>query len=291
MLKSMTGFGRASVSVGDKVLSIDLKSLNGKQFELQLKMPALLKPYEFEIRKCLAENLGRGTVDCQIILKEAGPSVPVSINTQLARSYYQSLAQLATELGLDTTHLLPSLLKLPDIIVSGGDVLKEEEWELFKKGLHETIKAINKHRNEEGKALKADLLERINQIEKRQTEITALDPVRREKLRASMNKSIQEHLKEEAIDRNRLEQELIYYIEKMDISEELVRLRNHCSYFREQVATAEEGKGKKLSFILQEIGREINTTGSKAYDAGIQRLVVEMKDELEKAKEQVLNIL
>jgi uncharacterized protein (TIGR00255 family) len=291
MLKSMTGFGRASVSVGDKVLSIDLKSLNGKQFELQLKMPALLKPYEFEIRKCLAENLGRGTVDCQIILKEAGPSVPVSINTQLARSYYQSLAQLATELGLDTTHLLPSLLKLPDIIVSGGDVLKEEEWELFKKGLHETIKAINKHRNEEGKALKADLLERINQIEKRQTEITALDPVRREKLRASMNKSIQEHLKEEAIDRNRLEQELIYYIEKMDISEELVRLRNHCSYFREQVATAEEGKGKKLSFILQEIGREINTTGSKAYDAGIQRLVVEIKDELEKAKEQVLNIL
>jgi uncharacterized protein (TIGR00255 family) len=291
MLKSMTGFGRASVSVGDKVLSIDLKSLNGKQFELQLKMPALLKPYEFEIRKCLAENLGRGTVDCQIILKEAGPSVPVSINTQVARSYYQSLAQLATELGLDTTHLLPSLLKLPDVIVSGGDVLKEEEWELFKKGLHETIKAINKHRNEEGKALEADLLERINQIEKRQTEITALDPVRREKLRASMNKSIQEHLKEEAIDRNRLEQELIYYIEKMDISEELVRLRNHCSYFREQIATAEEGKGKKLSFILQEIGREINTTGSKAYDAGIQRLVVEMKDELEKTKEQVLNIL
>ena len=198
---------------------------------------------------------------------------------------------VATELGLDTTHLLPSLLKLPDVIVSGGDGLKEEEWELFKKGLHEAIKAINKHRNEEGKALEADLLERINQIEKRQTEITALDPVRREKLRASMNKSIQEHLKEEAIDRNRLEQELIYYIEKMDITEELVRLRNHCSYFREQVATAEEGKGKKLSFILQEIGREINTTGSKAYDAGIQRLVVEMKDELEKAKEQVLNIL
>ena len=134
-------------------------------------------------------------------------------------------------------------------------------------------------------------MERINQIEKRQAEITALDPVRREKLRNSMNKSMQEHLKEEAIDRNRMEQELIYYIEKMDITEELVRLRNHCSYFREEVATTEEGKGKKLSFILQEIGREINTTGSKSYDAGIQRLVVEMKDELEKAKEQVLNIL
>jgi len=243
MLKSMTGFGRASVSVGDKVLSIDLKSLNGKQFELQLKMPGLLRPYEFEIRKCLAENLGRGTVDCQISLKESGPSIPVSINTQVARSYYQPLAQLADELGLDKTQLLPSLLKLPDVIVSGGDGLSETEWELF------------------------------------------------EKLRASMNKSMQEHLKEEAIDRNRMEQELIYYIEKMDITEELVRLRNHCSYFREEVGTAEEGKGKKLSFILQEIGREINTTGSKSYDAGIQRLVVEMKDELEKAKEQVLNIL
>jgi uncharacterized protein (TIGR00255 family) len=291
MLKSMTGFGRASVSVGDKVLSIDLKSLNGKQFELQLKMPGLLRPYEFEIRKCLAENLGRGTVDCQISLKESGPSIPVSINTQVARSYYQPLAQLADELGLDKTQLLPSLLKLPDVIVSGSDGLNETEWELFKKGLQEAITAINKHRKEEGKALEADLLERMNQIDKRQTEITALDPVRREKLRASMNKSMQEHLKEEAIDRNRMEQELIYYIEKMDITEELVRLRNHCSYFREEVATAEEGKGKKLSFILQEIGREINTTGSKSYDAGIQRLVVEMKDELEKAKEQVLNIL
>ena len=286
----MTGFGRASVSVGDKVLSIDLKSLNGKQFELQLKMPALLKPYEFEIRKCLAENLGRGTVDCQISLKEAGPSVPVSINTQVARSYYQPLAQLATELGLDTTHLLPSLLKLPDVIVSGGDGLKEEEWELFKKGLHEAIKAINKHRNEEGKALEADLLERINQIEKRQTEITALDPVRREKLRTSMNKSIQEHLKEDAIDRNRLEQELIYYIEKLDISEEKVRLKSHCDYFL-QTMNSKEANGKKLGFITQEIGREINTIGSKANDANMQRNVVEMKDELEKLKEQLANVL
>ncbi|MBM3411830.1 MAG: YicC family protein [Bacteroidetes bacterium] len=291
MLKSMTGFGRAAISVGDKLFAIDLKSLNGKQFELQLKMPALLKPFEFEIRKCLAENLGRGTIDCQVSLKDAGPIIPVSINTQMARSYYQSLAQLAVELGLDTSQLLPSLLKLPDVITSGSEGLAETEWELFKQGLQEAITAINKHRTEEGKALETDLLERIAQIEKRQIAIAELDPVRREKLRASMNKSMKEHLKEEAIDRNRMEQELIYYIEKMDITEELVRLSNHCSYFREQVESAEEGKGKKLSFILQEIGREINTTGSKAYDAGIQRLVVEMKDELEKAKEQVLNIL
>jgi len=291
MLKSMTGFGRAAISVGDKLFAIDLKSLNGKQFELQLKMPALLKPFEFEIRKCLAENLGRGTIDCQVSLKDAGPIFPVSINTQMARSYYQSLAQLAVELGLDTSQLLPSLLKLPDVITSGSEGLAETEWELFKQGLQEAITAINKHRTEEGKALETDLLERITQIEKRQLAIAELDPERREKLRASMNKSMKEHLKEEAIDRNRMEQELIYYIEKMDITEELVRLSNHCSYFREQVESAEEGKGKKLSFILQEIGREINTTGSKAYDAGIQRLVVEMKDELEKAKEQVLNIL
>lgn len=150
----MTGFGRASVSVGDKVLSIDLKSLNGKQFELQLKMPGLLRPYEFEIRKCLAENLGRGTVDCQISLKESGPSIPVSINTQVARSYYQPLAQLADELGLDKTQLLPSLLKLPDVIVSGSDGLSETEWELFKKDYKKRLALLTSTEKRKGKRWK-----------------------------------------------------------------------------------------------------------------------------------------
>jgi len=291
MLKSMTGFGRAVVTVGDKHFAIDIKSLNGKQFDLQLKLPTLVKPFEFDIRKILAEKLGRGSVDCLITTKDAGFSAPVSINTQVARSYYQPLAQLATELGQDSTQLLSAILKLPDVVAAGSDSLEPTQWETFKKGIETALEALDTHRTQEGKALEADLLARINRIEQLQKDIEQAEPARREKMRQGLIQKLEEQVGKETYDKNRLEQELIYYIEKIDISEEMIRLRNHCEYFRAQLATPEEGKGKKLSFILQEIGREINTTGSKAYDAFIQRLVVEMKDELEKAKEQILNVL
>jgi uncharacterized protein (TIGR00255 family) len=291
MLKSMTGFGRAETAVADKIFSIDIKSLNGKQLDVQLKLPSLLKPFEFDIRKLVAEKLNRGSVDCLITLKDAGQSIPVSINTQVARSYYQPLAKLAEELGLDRTHLLPALLKLPDVVSGGGEPVEANHWELLKKGVEAALAALDAHRVKEGKVLEADLLTRISKIEQLQQETEKLEPARRAKKREDLQRTIQEQVGQEGVDSNRLEQELIYYIEKMDISEELVRLRNHCDYFRSQLSLPEEGKGKKLSFILQEIGREINTTGSKAYDAAIQRLVVEMKDELEKAKEQILNVL
>lgn len=291
MIKSMTGFGRAEVRAGEKLFVIDIKSLNGKQFDLQLKLPALLKPYEFEIRRLLATALDRGTVDCTISLKETGSSQPVSINTQLARSYYQPLASLAAELQLDTSQLLTALLKLPEVITSGADSLDANEWEQCKKGIAQAVDQLSAHRTAEGKALEADLLTRINAIVSLQKEISVLEPLRREKLRLGLVKVLEEHLGKEGYDGNRLEQELIYYIEKMDISEEQVRLLNHCDYFTKQMQEKGDSKGKKLSFILQEIGREINTTGSKAYDAAIQRLVVQMKDELEKAKEQVLNVM
>jgi uncharacterized protein (TIGR00255 family) len=291
MIKSMTGFGRAEVRAGEKLFVIDIKSLNGKQFDLQLKLPALLKPYEFEIRRMLATALDRGTVDCTISLKETGSSQPVSINTQLARSYYQPLASLAAELQLDTSQLLTALLKLPEVITSGADSLDANEWEECKKGIAQAVDQLSAHRTAEGKALEADLLTRINAIVSLQKEISVLEPLRREKLRLGLVKVLEEHLGKEGYDENRLEQELIYYIEKMDISEEQVRLLNHCDYFTKQMQEKGDSKGKKLSFILQEIGREINTTGSKAYDAAIQRLVVQMKDELEKAKEQVLNVM
>jgi uncharacterized protein (TIGR00255 family) len=291
MIKSMTGFGRAEVRAGEKLFVIDIKSLNGKQFDLQLKLPALLKPYEFEIRRMLATTLDRGTVDCTISLKETGSSQPVSINTQLARSYYQPLASLAAELQLDTSQLLTALLKLPEVITSGADSLDANEWEECKKGIAQAVDQLSAHRTAEGKALEADLLTRINAIVSLQKEISVLEPLRREKLRLGLVKVLEEHLGKEGYDENRLEQELIYYIEKMDISEEQVRLLNHCDYFTKQMQEKGDSKGKKLSFILQEIGREINTTGSKAYDAAIQRLVVQMKDELEKAKEQVLNVM
>jgi uncharacterized protein (TIGR00255 family) len=291
MIKSMTGFGRAEVRAGDKLLAIDLKSLNGKQFDLQLKLPALLKPYEFDIRRWLASTLERGTVDCTISLKETGRSQPISINTQLAKSYYQPLAALAAELQLDTTQLLSALLKLPEVITPGADALTPAEWEQCKTGIAQAVDQLNAHRLAEGKALEIDLLGRIDAIVSLQKEVSALEPLRREKMRQGLQKILDEELGNEGYDPNRLEQELIYYIEKMDISEEQVRLLNHCDYFVQQLHEPGESKGKKLSFILQEIGREINTTGSKANHAAIQQKVVLMKDELEKAKEQILNVM
>jgi len=291
MLKSMTGFGRAEQAVGDKTFLIDIKSLNGKQFDLQLKMPAFLKPFEFDIRKILSEKLGRGTVDCSINLKETGNAKPVTINTDLAKAYYKPLAALSKELGLDTEGILATLIKLPEVITPTSDTLNDEEWKQFTAAIEAAIDDLNAHRIEEGKSLQKDLQLRINNILIQQSEVEKLEPLRQVKIREGITKLLEENVGKENYDANRLEQEIIYYIEKIDISEEQVRLRNHCDYFNAVMNEAEESKGKKLSFILQEIGREINTTGAKAYDSTIQKCVVLMKDELEKAKEQVLNVL
>ena len=291
MLKSMTGFGRAEQTVGDKTFLVDIKSLNGKQFELSLRIPAFLKPFEFDIRALLSKNLGRGSVDCTISLKESGAAKPVSINTDLAKAYYQPLFELAQALKLETSTILSTLIKLPEVITPTGETLTDEEWEAFKKVIEAAIDDLNIHRQEEGNSLENDLLLRITNILKQQDEIAQLEPMRKQKIKEGLVKVLEEHLGKENYDPNRLEQELIYYIEKIDLSEEQVRLRNHCDYFRTVLGEPGEGKGKKLSFILQEIGREINTTGAKAYDSTIQKCVVQMKDELEKAKEQVLNVL
>jgi uncharacterized protein (TIGR00255 family) len=292
MLKSMTGFGRAEQTAGDKTFLIDIKSLNGKQFDLQLKMPAFLKPFEFDIRKMLSEGLGRGTVECSINLKEFGNAKPVTINTGLAKIYYQPLAQLAAELGLDTSAILSTLVKLPEVITPTSETLTDGEWLQFANILSTAIGNINEHRLNEGRSLKADLELRIDNIRKQQAVVIELEPLRQQKIRENITRLLEEKVGKENYDGNRLEQELIYYIEKIDVTEEQVRLNNHCDYFLTVLnEPGDEGKGKKLSFILQEIGREINTTGSKAYDATIQKAVVLMKDELEKAKEQVLNVL
>lgn len=291
MLKSMTGFGRAEQAVGDKTFLVDIKSLNGKQFDLQLKMPAFLKPFEFDIRKILSEKLGRGTVDCSINLKETGNAKPVTINTDLAKAYYKPLEALSKDLGLDTEGILSTLIKLPEVITPTSETLTEEEWEQFAQVVQAAIDDLNYHRIEEGKVLQKDLQLRIDNILKQQEEVERLEPLRQQKIKDGITRLLEDHVGKDNYDTNRLEQELIYYIEKIDISEEQVRLKNHCAYFVSVLHEAEEFKGKKLSFILQEIGREINTTGAKAYDATIQKCVVLMKDELEKAKEQVLNVL
>jgi uncharacterized protein (TIGR00255 family) len=291
MLKSMTGFGRAEQTVGDKTFLVDIKSLNGKQFELQLKLPAFLKPFEFEIRRLLSEKLGRGSLDCSISLKQTGSAKPVSINTDLAKAYYKALADLSADLNLDPSNILSTLVKLPEVITPTTDTLSDEEWQQFIKVIQAAVDDLNIHRQDEGRSLEVDLRLRISNIIRQQEEVVRLEPLRQQKIKEGLKKLLEEQVGKENFDSNRLEQEIIYYIEKIDISEEQVRLRNHCDYFNTVMDDPEEGKGKKLSFILQEIGREINTTGSKAYDATIQKLVVLMKDELEKAKEQVLNVL
>jgi uncharacterized protein (TIGR00255 family) len=291
MLKSMTGFGRTEQSVGDKTFLVDIKCLNGKQFELNLKMPAFLKPFEFEIRKLLSEGLGRGSVECAINLKETGNAKPITINIDLAKAYHQPLAQLATELGLSTDDLLSTIIKLPEVITPSSETLTDDEWQQFTIIVNAAITNLDEHRLDEGRSLKGELELRIRNILQQQQTVIELEPVRQQKIREGITKLLEDNVGKESYDGNRLEQELIYYIEKIDITEEQVRLKNHCSYFNEVILEEGDSKGKKLSFILQEIGREINTTGAKAYDATIQKCVVLMKDELEKAKEQVLNVL
>ena len=291
MLYSMTGYGRAESAVKDKTFLVEVRSLNGKQYDIRLNLPSLLKPYEFEIRTILNEGLVRGSVECNISIRQNGSAKPVSVNTELVKAYYQPVQQLAIELGLGTENILSTLLKLPDVIVTSTEMLNEDDWNGFQSVLKEAVKQLNDHRKDEGKSLEADLLERVNKIEELQAIISTLEPERRSKIREGITKVLEDNVGKDNYDPNRLEQELIYYIEKIDISEEQVRLKNHCDYFRAVLNEKEISKGKKLSFILQEVGREINTTGSKAYHAEVQKSVVLMKDELEKAKEQILNVL
>ncbi len=291
MLKSMTGFGRAEQTVNEKTFLVELKALNGKQFELQLKLPPLLRPYEFEIRNTLQEQLIRGTIDCTVNIKQNGTSKPVNINTDLIKAYYLQIEKLAGELKIDTNSVLSALLRLPEVVTPTNDILSEPDFREFSKVLLAALKDLEQHRVEEGGVLEKDLVKRISNINEQEEAILKLEPNRKKRIVEEINQLLEKHVGKENIDNNRMEQELIYYMEKIDIHEEQIRLRQHCEYFRSILAEKEEGKGKKLSFILQEIGREINTTGSKAYDADIQKCVVKMKDELEKAKEQVLNVL
>lgn len=291
MLKSMTGFGRAEQTVNEKTFLVEIKALNGKQFELQLKLPPLLRPYEFEIRNALQESLIRGTIDCTVTIKQNGTSKPVNINTDLIKAYYNQIEKLAGELNIDTNSVLSALLRLPEVVTPTNDVLSETDFVDFRKVLQTALNDLNLHRVEEGSVLEKDLVKRITNINEQEEAILKLEPNRKKRIRDEINQLLEKNVGKENIDNNRMEQELIYYMEKIDIHEEQIRLRQHCEYFRSILQEPEEGKGKKLSFILQEIGREINTTGSKAYDADIQKCVVKMKDELEKAKEQVLNVL
>ncbi|MEO6330115.1 MAG: YicC/YloC family endoribonuclease [Ginsengibacter sp.] len=291
MLKSMTGFGRAEKTVNDKTFLVEIKSLNGKQLEMNLKIPPLLKSYEFDVRNLLQESLIRGNVDCFITIKQNGSSKPVVINTDLIKAYYNQIETLAAELNIDTNSVLSALLRLPEVVSPSNEILNEDDWDQLKKVLKLALQELNNHRCAEGKSIETELLLRVKNIGEQEEEILKLEPQRKTRMKEELVKLLEENVGKENYDVNRLEQELIYYIEKIDITEEQVRLKNHCEYFKSILNEKDEAKGKKLSFVLQEIGREINTTGSKAYDAAIQKCVVYMKDELEKLKEQIFNVL
>lgn len=289
----MTGFGRAEGQINGRQVIAELKSLNGKGFELNTsKLSPMVRSWDVEIRSLLSKRLIRGTTEVTISIKQEGAVRPASINMELALSYFQSMKELAQRLGIKEPEeeMLATLLRMPEIITTEADTLPEEDWHEIARLLDAATEKLMAHRRTEGEALEQDLLARIDSIEAGVQKVIPLEGGRMERVKERILSSLRE-IGAESKDPNRFEQELIYYLEKMDISEEKTRLAQHCRYFREVVGNADISKGKVLGFILQEIGREINTMGSKANDAGIQQIVVGMKDELEKAKEQVLNVL
>lgn len=296
MIFSMTGYGRAEGMAGNRQVIVEVKSLNGKQFELNSRFTPLLKAYEAEMRNDLMRALKRGTIDLSVTIKQEGANKPMQVNTGLARYYYNAMTAIAKDLGLDMAghpeQILPTLMRMPEIVAADTDTLPEEEWLAIRKLIAIAAENLSVHRQEEGREIEKDLLANINGIETYLQEVEQYEPARIDRIRQRINGSLQEWIDKERIDMNRLEQELIFYIEKIDFSEEKQRLRTHCNYFTQLTGSGDtEGIGKKLGFVLQEVGREINTLGSKANDADIQKIVVNMKDYLEKAKEQVLNVL
>jgi len=292
----MTGYGRAEGTSGNREVIVEIKSLNGKQFELNSRFSPLLKAYEAEIRNELSRILKRGTIDLSVTIKQDGAAKPMQVNTGLARYYYNAMMSIAAELKLDVSsqpeQVLATLMRMPEIVAAETDTIPEEEWKPIRELIAEAARSLSDHRQEEGSEIEKDLLANINGIAGLLTEVEQYEPARIERIRQRIRGSLQEWIEKERIDMNRLEQELIFYIEKIDFSEEKQRLRTHCNYFVQLLQNGDqEGIGKKLGFVLQEVGREINTLGSKANDADIQKVVVNMKDYLEKAKEQVLNVL
>lgn len=293
MIQSMTGYGRSEqpLSHGRSVIA-EIKTLNGKQLDLNIKISTVLKPFEGQVRKMLQQKLYRGSVEIGLFVQHNGAGRPMQINKELAAQYYKDIAELQAQLGLQQEKVLPALLAMPDVVGSSSEPLDEAAFAEILPILQQTVEQVLGFRKQEGAVLEAELLQRITNIETLAQHVVVPADERVNKIRERIEGVLAQTVGADQIDQNRLEQELVYYVEKLDIAEEQLRLAAHCKYFKELLAGAnEEGVGKKLGFVLQEVGREINTMGSKASDAAIQQFVVQMKDELEKAKEQVLNVL
>ena len=291
MIQSMTGYGKATVVYKDKKISAEIKSLNSKQLDLQTRIAPLYREKEMEIRQLIAQQVERGKVDFSLwIEKEAGVDA-TPVNAALVKNYYQQLKQVAQQVGIpEPQDWMYTLTRMPDVLTrTEQEELTDEEWAAASQAVTQAVDALIDFRKQEGAALEKKFNEKVDNIERLLAEIEPYEKSRVEKIRQRIVEGLQQ-IPGVEYDKNRLEQELIYYIEKLDISEEKQRLTNHLKYFRETMVTG-HGQGKKLGFIAQEIGREINTTGSKSNQAEMQNIVVQMKDELEQIKEQVLNAL
>lgn len=286
----MTGFGKGEAVCNDKKFRVELRSVNSKQLDLNIKIPGKYRAAEADVRAILTRELQRGKVDCFISFESSVTDTPAHINREAFAAYTKELREVCAMNAVvaDSEYLLSTILRMPDVITSEEQEVSDDELKAIIDAAEEAAAQLNAFRIQEGAILIADLLKRIDLIEQYRHEVEPYETARVEVIKNRIRENIEKLAIE--VDNNRLEQEMIFYIEKLDITEEKVRLDNHCSYFRE-VAAEEDAPGRKLGFIAQELGREINTMGSKSNEANMQRLVVKMKDELEKIKEQVLNIL
>ena len=290
MIYSMTGFGKATAVTDTKKITIEIKSVNSKQFDLSMRLPYPYREREMELRTLLLQRIERGKVECNLSVETTTQEIPGVINSTLLESYYKQLKQIAQQSGIpEPSDWFPTLLRMPDVMKPEVQTPEEEEWSLINNCLLEAIDAFAAFRKQEGDSLVALFTQKIGNIESLLGEVPKYENERVEKIRERITEALTK-IESLDYDRNRLEQEMIFYIEKLDISEEKLRLTNHLNYFRETLALG-GGQGKKLGFILQEIGREINTLGSKSNHHELQKIVVQMKDELEQMKEQVLNVM
>ena len=291
MIKSMTGYGKAEFEAVNKKITIELKSLNSKQLDINSRVPILYREKDLEIRRVISEKLIRGKIDFSIFLETLGSESNSAINEEIVANYFNQLSAIQKRLGLPVSEqIMSSVMRLPDTVKTAYEELDENEWHKIFSRIQEVIVHVDRFRIQEGEALEHDIRSNIKEIQRLFTLIDPFESQRIENIKVRIQENLNEININGNIDKNRFEQELIYYLEKLDINEEKVRLTNHCEYFLETLGT-QEAVGKKLGFIAQEIGREINTIGSKANESHIQRIVVQMKDALEKIKEQLLNVL
>lgn len=287
----MTGFGKATGEINNKKITVEIKSLNSKQADVSVRLPSFYKEKELALRSTINKELERGKIEFNLYIELLGEQSNLQINQDLFKKYYTELAAIATELGeKDKTDFISIITKMPDILKNEREELDENEWLAINKVIVTAIENINNFRATEGKALHNELAARINNISELLNQVDQFDAARIDAIKERINNHLKESVGEENINKDRFEQELIYYIEKFDVTEEKTRLSTHLNYFTETM-NSNISEGKKLGFISQEIGREINTLGSKANNADLQKIVVQMKDELEKIKEQALNIL